>query len=164
MTSARARRLILLGLIGLCGCLPEVRAQETTHTVFAELLGTSGLGSLNYELTVHSVALRAGIGTLWLIPTHPLTVSYRFGRDTRAVRFDVGGGVVLLRRPDFGDGWFAEAWEESFERQGAIACGVVAARYDLPDSPFVLRLSMTAFVSKEPFPWPGFGVGFRFAH
>jgi len=142
------------------------------NAVFLEGLGSGGLYSINYDRTIASACLRAGVsyaafnvgGDRLTLVTAPAAVTYLFG--TGPVRFETGGAVMLFH-------WtLAPASNLSVGPRlvwtyGATA--ILGLRYTSPAG-FLFRLTFTPVIMRAdpdggtfaPGPWGGASLGYAF--
>ena len=127
------------------------------HAVFVEALGNAGLISLNYELGIRDrVAVRAGIGTIILFISYPVTASYLVG-DTNH-RLELGAGATIVKYPTNADGTTIFG---SLGKRASFATAIVGYRYQ-PEQGFLFRVGFTPLMNTEGFfPLGGVSVGFR---
>ncbi|MGI9173977.1 MAG: hypothetical protein ACR2GR_01480 [Rhodothermales bacterium] len=151
----------LLVLIAFCvSAAVPASAQQTTHALFGEVLGSGGAISANYEFAPGRLALRAGVGWMpFAEATLPITAAYRLGRRGRMM---VGGGVLVAPRVPTSP--FSYKPSES----AVLLSGLLAYRWDVPrGSPKPRRFAQVAFtpllnVEEGVFvPWIGVAAGIR---
>ena len=150
------RLLILVAFYALVAV--PASAQQTTHALFGEVLGSGGGVSANYEFSPGRLALRAGVGWMpFAGATFPLTTAYRLGRRGRMM---VGGGALMAP-------WVPTSPSSSRPNTSAVlASGLLAYRWDVSrGSPKPSRFAQVAFtpllnLEERVFvPWIGVAVG-----
>jgi hypothetical protein len=129
-----------------------------SHAVYIEALGNAGLISFNYELGIQDkFAVRAGVGTIILFISYPLTASYLIGQTSN--RLELGAGVTIVKYPTNADGTTIFG---SLGDRASFGTAVVGYRYQ-PQHGILFRVGFTPLVNSGGFfPLGGVSLGYRF--
>lgn len=167
------KSLLVAVMIILFGC--ELNSQE--RSIFLEIGGSGGLGSVNYEKAFWHIGANKKHNQMELPPKHKWWTSYRIGLGLSPIDRNNGWVIVFPVMFNFQYGLKAHKLElgtglsNSVTTKGAwfIKSPVVLGyRYQPVDRKIFFRISYTPIVAWlvdfQWQHWAGVSIGYRFAH